>query len=242
MLPAPARSPIAIRQIRLDGPTIVLEGDSTTASAPCPECHVVSAHGHRRYRRRPLDLPWRGWVVRLVLTVRRFRCATRACPRRAFAEPLGERVPSRARRTLDATEDLLHLARTAGGEAGARLAQAAGLPVSPDTLSRLPRQVGQVSQPTPRVLGVDDFARRRGQQYGTLLIDRETHRPVDMLSGRDAAVLAEWLKEHPGVEIVARERPEADAEGARAGAPDAVQVADRFHPAVRRFIRYSIPA
>ncbi len=184
MLPQPARSPIAIRRVRLDGPAIILEGDSTTASAPCPECHVVSTQVHTRYRRRPLDLPWRGRVVRLLLTVRRFRCATRACPRRTFAEPVGERIPSRARRTADVTEYLLHLARSAGGEEGARLAQAAGIPVSPDTLLRLLRR-GAPARPTAlRVLDVDDWAWRLGRRFGTILVDWEAGRIVGRLPER----------------------------------------------------------
>jgi transposase len=146
--------------------------------------------------------------VRLVVTVRRFRCHNRACWRRTFAEAFGERLPTRAQRTAGATNLLLRFALAAGGEAGARLARVSGLPVSPDTLLRLLRATAMAAIPRPRVLGIDDLALRRGRTYATLFVDLETHQPIDRQLGREAGVVADWLRAHPGVKVVARDRSE----------------------------------
>ena len=216
-----------VDDLTLDKTGLLITARTTAAQASCRVCGRASTRVHSRYWRTFKDLPWQDRSVTWRVQVRRFRCGH--CPGRIFAERvpgLGTRKARRSDRLAEAQTDI---GMVLGGEAGARLSRRLAMPISGDTVLRLIRRRGTVPSPPPRVVGIDDWAWRRGRSYGTIVCDLERRRVIDLLPGRSAAPVRDWLAAHPSVTVVSRDRSGPYAEAARTGAPTATQVADRWH-------------
>jgi len=196
----------------------------------CPRCHRPSARVHSHYWRRPSDLPWEGMPIRILLHVRRFFCDTEGCEQRIFTERLPNTVSWYARRTCRLSASIEKIALALGGNAGSRLANQLGILASASTLLRQLRRMAWADPAQgPRVLGIDDWAWRKRHHYGTILCDLEQGKVIDLLPDRSEKSTEQWIRSHPGTEVVSRDRASLYAEAATKAVPQAIQVADRWH-------------
>jgi transposase len=220
---------IRLLEVSVEDALVRLQLTVRAPTATCPRCAVSSSSVHSRYQRSLTDLPWGMRAVRIQLTVRKFRCRNRACGRRIFTERVPDLVAAYGRHTHRLATALRMIGLALGGNAGARLAARLQLPTSPSTLLRLVRWAPIPPAPALQAIGVDEWAWRRGHRYGTILVNLIDHRVVDLLPDRSAATVAAWLAQHPTISVVCRDRSDLYADGIRRGAPEAVQVVDRFH-------------
>jgi transposase len=221
---------LVIEHIELGGAEILAVARSRSETSCCPVCGRRSTQIHSRYRRCLADLPAHGRRVRISLEVRRFRCGGSGCERKIFAEQFdGEITRPFARRTSRLQTIIHHLGLALGGRPGQSLARRLLLPVSKDTLLRAVRSHAFGQQATPQVVGIDDWAWKRGHRYGTIVCDLERRRIIDVLPDREAGTIEAWLSARPGIRVVSRDRGGGYGQAVARALPAATQVADRWH-------------
>ena len=208
---------------------VEVEAISIRGTCVCPTCGSQSTVTHGWYNRHPQELPSVGQMMRLCLQVRRFCCINSQCSRRTFAEQFPNWLPAYARRTDNLTSLMYRVGLQVSAEVGHQILSYLQVKVSGDTLLRILRKKPLETQASPVIIGVDDWAFKKGRNYGTIVVNLETHRVYDLLPDRTAETLAQWLQVHPSIKVVTRDRSTEYASGIRQGAPQAMQVADRWH-------------
>jgi transposase len=222
-------SALVIEDVQDAGEVICLRARTADRAVACPDCGAVTARVHGYCERTVTDVPVDGRRVRVLVRVRRMRCPVPGCARQTFREQVPGVLDRYQRRTSRLTGQVGAVARELAGRAGARVLTELGAAVSRHTALRVLLQIPLPAAAVPQVLGIDDFALRRSRSYATVLIDAETGQRVDVLPGRTADVAEEWLRDHPGVQVVCRDGSGAYGEAVRRALPAAVQVSDRWH-------------
>ena len=220
---------LEIEKFLADDSLIKIVVRSILPTTNCPNCQQSSNSLKAHYLRSVSDLPWHGVKIKLLLKVRKFRCRNDLCSRKVFCERLPKIVAKYARRTVRLNEVISFLAFSLGGRGGAKGSQKLNISVGKDTLIRTIRRHSGFNLTGVKVLGVDDFAFRKGQTYGTILVDLEKRQSIDLLPDRQSETLRNWLLSHPDIEIVTRDRSISYAEAISNGLPSAEQIADRWH-------------
>ena len=220
---------LLIGQVEISQTQLMVEVISTQPCAPCPGCGTLSDSVHCQYQRTFHDVPCGERQVVLRLRVRKFACRSALCPRKVFAERLPGLVQPWARVSTRLLEQLKAIGLSASAEVSERLAPRLGMQVKVPTLLRYVRTVAPAPETVVRAVGMDDFTLKRGDSYGTILINLETGQPLDLLPDRTAEAVVPWLKRHPDIEVVSRDRADAYADAVRHPLPHATQVADRYH-------------
>lgn len=217
-----------LNRIEHTSTTILINASIKSNRSRCPNCGKFSKKIHDHYIRTISDLPVFQYRTTIRLKTRKFKCGNSRCKQKVFSEqtPVILRYSRRTNRVLKILESF---AIELTGKLGSIISQQLFITVSSSTITRIAhnQQLSEIKQ--PRVLGVDDWAYRKGVSYGTVLIDMETSKPIDILPSREGKDLKKWLMRYNDVQIVTRDRSSSYSSAINEVCPDAVQVADRFH-------------
>ncbi|MFD6081064.1 ISL3 family transposase [Streptomyces hydrogenans] len=220
---------LIIDAVAVIGNVVWIDLHARQSKVKCPSCGVSASRVHSTYMRRLADRPLGGQRVLLRLRIRRFLCDNGLCSRRTMAEQVPRLTTPYRRRAQALARMVQAIGLAVGGRAGARLAGYLPVPASRDVILGELRRLPDPPSAQVTVLGIDEFAFRKGATYGTVLIDVETRRPIDLLPVRTADAVAAWLADHPEIKVICRDRCSTFSQAAARAAPDAIQVADRWH-------------
>jgi transposase len=222
-------SPLVVEDVKSEGGVVRVWARTPQTPTPCPVCGTLSARVHAYAERTLADVPVGSWCVAVVVRLRRLVCPVLGCARQTFREQVPGVVERYQRRTSRLACQIGAVVRELAGRAGTRVLSALNMAASQNTALRVLRRAVLPERPVPRVLGIDDFSLRKGRVYATVLIDATTGKRVDVIEGRGAQAVTDWLRAHPGVEVVCRDGSTVYAQAVRQALPGAVQVADRWH-------------
>jgi len=228
---------VSLETIEVDHQTIIVHLHAISSTALCPRCGTPGSRVHSRYERTIADVAFGGRCLVLKLRVRKWICREASCSQQIFAERFPELVQRYARMTDRLIKALQSIGVTTNGADAARIASSLGMPTPAKTIIRRVLQLSLPSEGEVEKVGIDEWAWKKGHRYGTILVDLEKRRVVQLLADRCVETSKAWLGKHPEIDLISRDRGKIFREAATDGAPQAKQVVDRFHATRRTLLK-----